>query len=209
MSHESRNFKTRETTDSIITSLRLRIGLLLLASMATVAVVFGSTFYFALVSNESAVARQIPELTEVASKLKNLLVANTFGFMAVIIVSIYILARIITDKTFHPLGELQEDIAKLGEGKALENLHENESGPFASLFKALHEASRSISEREKAEIEELNSIAEKLSNNALTSGAAASIREVAKRRASRELKNQKSEKKPIKDSLVQCTGSSL
>ena len=71
---------------------------LILAGMLTVALIFGISFYFALLSNQSALARQFPELEEVAVKLRSILMLNTAVFAAIIIASFVLLASIVTSR---------------------------------------------------------------------------------------------------------------
>ncbi|MCK7469445.1 MAG: hypothetical protein MZU95_00595 [Desulfomicrobium escambiense] len=48
------------SADSLARGVRNRIRVLILAGMLIVALVFGISFYFALLSNQSAVAQQVP-----------------------------------------------------------------------------------------------------------------------------------------------------
>jgi len=143
--------------------IRNRVRVLVLASMLTVALTFGLTFYFALIANESAVARQVPELESVAAQLKSLLIMNTLAFVAIIIASFYVLSCLVTARMFHPLAVLHRDLLALAGGALAKPQKTDERGPFAALDEGLSVAVSSLREREQKEIEELSRIAEAVS----------------------------------------------
>ncbi|MCX5752304.1 MAG: hypothetical protein NTW97_01525, partial [Candidatus Krumholzibacteria bacterium] len=99
-----------DTAASLARGVRIRVGYLMLAGMLTVALIFGISFYFALLSNQSAVARQFPELEDVAAKLKSILLMNTFAITAIIILSFFLLTSIATARIFQPLALLHRDL---------------------------------------------------------------------------------------------------
>ena len=116
MSYSENKLSGVDLTDSMTGSLRWRIKLLVLASTIVVALAFGISFYYALVSNEAAIAKQIPELEVVVKKLKSLLIVNTVGFAAVIIASFFALSAIVTSRMFRPLGFIQKDLMTIADG---------------------------------------------------------------------------------------------
>lgn len=150
------------TSASFAKSIRKRVGILVLASSIAVAIVFGLTFYFALVSNESALARQVPELAAVAAKFKSLLIMNTLVFGAIIVASFYVLSILVTERMFSSLGTLQKDIAALAGGTLPRAREAHEAGPFSTLGASWAAATESMAKRERAELEDLKRCAEAL-----------------------------------------------
>ncbi|MCK4235862.1 MAG: hypothetical protein KAX38_02005 [Candidatus Krumholzibacteria bacterium] len=138
-----------------MSSVKNRIKILLVASTLTVALAFGFSFYFALLSNESAIAMKVPELETVVSKLKNLLVINTFAFIAIIIASFYALSALITSKMFYPLGTTQVGLIKITEGMLPMENNSVEEGPFSSFDTTFKAAISALREKENSEIKEL------------------------------------------------------
>lgn len=127
-------------TDDLANGVKGRIRLLILAGTLAVAIVFGLSFHFALLSNESAIARQMPELAEVAGKLRTMLMVNTLGFVGVIIASFYLLTSILTTRMFHPIGTVYRSLVDLGHGKMPVGTGEPADGPFSGLQKACGDA---------------------------------------------------------------------
>ncbi len=166
-------------SESLSKGVKNRIKFLVLASMLTVALAFGLTFYFALVANESAVARQVPELEGVAAKLKNLLVMNTVAFAALIIASFFVLSSIITSRLFHPLAALHGGLLTLAEGKLPRFLETGERGPFSVLDNAMMAAVSRLREKEQKEIAELDRIAEALAGAGTSPDAVQKLEELA------------------------------
>jgi methyl-accepting chemotaxis protein len=150
-------------SEAISREIRNRVRVLVLASMLTVALAFGLTFYFALIASESAVARQVPELEGVAAQLKSLLIMNTLVFVAIIIASFFVLSSLITARMFHPLALLHKDLLAMADGALARSQKMDDRGPFAALDEDLSAAVSSLREREKKEIEELSRIAEAVS----------------------------------------------
>jgi methyl-accepting chemotaxis protein len=182
MNPEHAQSRSNSATESFVRGMRSRLAFLILASTLAVAIVFGVTFYFALLSNESAVARQIPELGQVAAKLKSLLIMNTLVFVAIIITSFYLLARIITARIFRPLGEIQSALLSIAGGKLPRSTECGSSSAFGDLAAALAAAVSRITERDRAETSALTNLADTLSRNTPTAAAAGEIRELLKRR---------------------------
>jgi hypothetical protein len=146
--------------------LRRRIIVLLLLSTLVVAVMFGLSFYFALVSNETAVAGQVPELEAVVGKLKRILITNTVTFAAVIIASLYALSSLITTRMFRPLESVMRDMLAIGQGKLPDQRAPYREEPFAGFDEMFGQVLSVLKEREKREIEEINQCLSVLSNPA-------------------------------------------
>ena len=171
--------------DSLAGGVKTRIRLLVLAGMVVVALVFGCTFYFALISNQSALAAQVPELEAVAAKLKSLLVMNTVVFIAIIIASFFALSSIITARMFQPLALLHRNLLSLAGGKLPRSFEASERGAFSPLDDAFQAAVSAIYDRERKEIEELTACAETLGRSAATQEAARMLKELAARKGGR------------------------
>jgi hypothetical protein len=168
--------------DSFARGIRIRVGYLVLAGMITVTLIFGISFYFALLSNQSAVARQFPELEDVAAKLKNILLINTFAITAIIILSFFLLASIVTARTFQPLGFLHRDLLSMAGGKLPRRGENREYGAFSALETAWSAALASIREKELREIKELADCAAALSRNRSSDEIAAKLHELSERK---------------------------
>jgi methyl-accepting chemotaxis protein len=176
---------TSEAADSMAGGVKTRVRLLVLAGMVIVALVFGCTFYFALVSNQSALAAQVPGLEAVAAKLKSLLIMNTVVFIAIIIASFFALASIVTSRMFRPLALLHRNLLSLADGKLPRSFEASERGAFSPLDDAFQTALSSIYDRERKEIEELTACAETLARTAATQEPARVLRELAARKSAR------------------------
>jgi len=170
----------KTNTEEILGRIKNRLRILTLASTLVVALAFGLSFYFALISNETAVARHVPELEVVATKLKNILVINTVAFVGVIIASFYFLSVLLTSKMFRPLGTLQRNLSTIAEGKLPKEFTKFEGGPFASLEDALHSALSTLHNKERKEIEELQKCSEMISRLPAHTEARAQLEEVLK-----------------------------
>ena len=171
-----------DTAGSLARGVKSRIRCLILAGMITVALVFGISFYFALLSNQSAVARQFPELEDVAAKLKSILMMNTVAITAIIIVSFLLLASIVTTRIFHPLALLHRDLLALSGGKLPRRAENVDSGAFSALEEAWSAALASIHEREIREIKELAECAASLPRSGSSDRIAGKLQEMAERR---------------------------
>jgi len=167
-----------DAADSIARGVKGRIIFLILAGMIAVALVFGFTFYFALVANQSALARQVPELEIVAGRLKSLLIMNTLVFVVIIIASFFILSCIITARMFHSLALLHRDLAAIAGGKLPRGVEGREGGPFSALDDALRTMISTVREREHKEIEELTRCADALSGKVPRPETAQRLREL-------------------------------
>jgi len=164
--------------DSLASGVRRRIMALVLCSTLAVALAFGLSFYFALVSNQSAVARQIPELAEVAAKLKSLLIVNTVIFVAIIIASFAVLARIVTARMFQPLGLLHRQLTAIASGTLPRAVERSGDAVFTGIEDAMETAIAVIRDRERAELEKLSRGREAIASQGAASQARATIEEV-------------------------------
>ena len=178
MSYSEKKLSGVSLTESMTGSLRWRIRLLVLASTLVVALAFGISFYHALVSNEAAIAQQLPELEVVVKKLKSLLIVNTVGFAVVIIASFYALSVIVTSRMFRPLGFIQKDLMAIADGELPRKPEEDENGPFFGLSSTFSGAVYTLRERELKEIEELKTCAKLLSSMPGTDEALKRIEEL-------------------------------
>lgn len=135
--------------------ITVRIRILLLASSLAVALVFGLSFYFSLVSAESALASKVPELAELAEKFKSTLTLNTLAFVGIIIGSFVALGSIVTDRLFKPLEGIEEGLVTLASGTLPPVPEGSGGGPFDTLWESFISARSHIEEREQAEISAL------------------------------------------------------
>ena len=145
-------------SNDMTSGVRMRSGLILLLSSGAVAFAFGMSFYFALVSSETAVATQFPELAPIVTKLKSMLVVNTIGFVGIIIASFWVLSRLITSKMFAPLGIVMIGLRKASENRYPETPETRESGPFGEFEARWNTVVHETREREKHEIASLEKI---------------------------------------------------
>jgi hypothetical protein len=135
--------------------VKSRIRILVVADSLVVALAFGLSFYFGFIATESAIASRVPELADVVSTMKNVLLSNTLVFVAVIIGSFYVLSILVTERMFKPLDSLREDLETFAEGRLPTHRHERQGGPFESLEASYVAARNSLDEREQSEIAEL------------------------------------------------------
>ena len=151
------NEKTKGYTysDEMTSGIRMRSGLLVLLSSGAVALAFGVSFYFALVSSQTAVATQFPELAPIVTKLKSILVVNTVGFVGIIIASFWVLSRLLTSKMFVSLGIVMSGLRKAAENRYPEADLSSETGPFGEFESTWNTVVQETRAREKNEIEVL------------------------------------------------------
>jgi len=174
--------RAADAADSLARGVKNRIRYLILAGMLTVALIFGISFYFALLSNQSAVARQFPELEEVAAKLKGILMVNTIAITAIIIGSFLLLSSIVTTRIFHPLALLHRDLLDLAGGKLPRRGESRENGAFSAIESAWNAALSRIHEKEMKEIKELADCAASLSRGDSPGRIAEKLHEIAERK---------------------------
>ncbi len=171
-----------KSADALARGIKIRMRYLMFAGMLAVALVFGTSFYFALLSNQSALARQFPELEEVAAKLRNMLVLNTAVFAAIIIVSFVLLAGIVTSRLFHPIAALHRDLVAMAEGKLPRRADSSAHGAFSAIETAWSAALARIHEKESGEIKEIADCAASLSRGAAPAEAALKLQEILGRK---------------------------
>lgn len=157
---------TQELTEKISGQLKFKIRILLLASTLIVAIAFGLSFYFSLISSEAAIVKQIPELESVYGKMKSMLIINTFAVILIIVASLYILSILVTTNLFRPVGSAQKGLISLA-NNSLPYISELGSGqgPFSDFNKNLAEAVENIREKQSIEIEKLKQCLALLSAN--------------------------------------------
>jgi methyl-accepting chemotaxis protein len=143
-----------------------RIRILLLASSLTVALVFGLSFYFSLVSTESALAKTVPELEELAERFKSTLMLNTLAFAGILIVSFVVLGSLVTDRLFKPLEGVEEGLMSVASGTLPAVQKDTGDGPFEAICDAFRSARTHIEEREQAEITALEECVAKIQEGA-------------------------------------------
>lgn len=168
-------------SDDMTSGIRMRSGLLVLLSSASVALAFGISFYFALVSSETAVTMQFPELAPIVTKLKTTLVLNTVGFVAVIIASFWILSRMITSKMFTSLGTVMVGLRKAAENRYPEGPDRIGSGPFGDLESTWNTVVKETRSREKREIEVMEKSLPSISDASMREAVIGLIQEKKKR----------------------------
>jgi hypothetical protein len=148
--------------------IRFRTGLLVLLASASVALAFGLSFYFALVSNQTAVARQFPELASIVERLKSLLVVNTFGFVAIVIASFWVLSRLVSARIFIPLGSIMKEMRQASENRLPQSHERPSGGAFGDFSRQWGIVLSTIRENEEREIELLK---KSLESPSLTPGS--------------------------------------
>jgi len=149
--------------------IKLRIKMLVLLSAISLAIVFYFSFYFALVSNTTAIARQIPELADVGEKMKGLLMLNTVAFAIVVIASFYILSSLVTSRTFKELTIIQESLNSISNMKVPERDSVNVSGAFYELNLAAKEAISTLRDKELKELDSLIKLQKSMDNKSIDS----------------------------------------
>lgn len=152
-------------SDSTVARLKKRIIFLITLSTLTVAIAFGLSFYFAFISSTSAISGQIPELEPVVSKMKSLLLVNTFGLVAIIIASLFILNRITVSRLFSPLGTLNRDMKEISEGRFPKSAKKKAPGSFNTLSFSFHQMLSAIRKRESEDIGRLKDSLDLLRSN--------------------------------------------
>jgi len=139
-----------------------RIRILLLASSLAVALVFGLSFYFSLVSAESALASTVPELAQLSEKFRSTLTLNTLAFVGIIIGSFVALGSLVADRLFKPLEGIEEGLGTLASGTLPPVPEGSGGGPFDTLWESFISARSFIEEREQAEISALEDCVAKI-----------------------------------------------
>ncbi len=152
------------SSEELSRGLKRRIIVLIVTSMMVVALTFGLSFYFALVSNETAVAKQMPELESLVGTLKRILFINTFAFVAVIIASLYALTSLVTTRMFRPLESIMTDLLTIRKGTLPIHRKPVREEPFAGFDEMFGSVLSVLQEREQKEIDEIRQCISILSN---------------------------------------------
>lgn len=132
--------------------VKARVRILLLASSLAVALVFGLSFYFSLVSAESALASKVPELAELAERFRSTLTINTLAFAAIIIGSFIALGSLITNRLFKPLEAIENGLVSLSSGLIPPAPSDSAGGSFETLIESYATARLQIEKREQNDI---------------------------------------------------------
>ena len=143
------------SSEDVARALRRRIIILIITSTMVVALTFGISFYFALVSNETAVATKMPELESLVGNLKRILLINTFAFAAVIIASLYALSSLITARMFRPIESMMRDLRALGTGALPVHREPVRDEPFTGFDEMFNTVLSALQSREQKESEEI------------------------------------------------------
>jgi hypothetical protein len=142
--------------------VRARVRILLLTSSLAVALVFGLSFYFSLVSAESALASKVPELAELAERFKSTLTINTLAFAAIIIGSFFALGSLITDRLFKPLESIERGLLSFSSGAIPSAPPDSTGGSFDSLVESYASARSHIEKRVQSDISILEECLKKI-----------------------------------------------
>lgn len=141
--------------------IKFQVRALVLLSSLSLAIVFAASFYFALLSNSTAIAKQVPELADVSNRMKGLLTTNIIVFAIVITVSFYLLSRIITSRMFKELDDFNEVLRSLASNRLAERDAIKPRGSFEELGISLSNAIGSLRDKEIKELELLRKMKEK------------------------------------------------
>jgi signal transduction histidine kinase len=156
MAYHIREAHIQNSAELLAGAVKRRIRFIFLVGMVSVALVFGLSFYFAIVSNSTAVARQIPELDAVVSRMKSLLIINTFIFALIIAASFYVLSILLTSRMFRPLGNVREGLGAVSRGTIPVGIETASDSPFSEIEATLKAAIDRLREKESSEIEKLS-----------------------------------------------------
>ncbi|HER42979.1 MAG TPA: hypothetical protein ENO08_00785 [Candidatus Eisenbacteria bacterium] len=157
-----------------------RIMLLVFASSLAVALVFGLSFYFSLVSAESALATKVPELAELAGRFKSTLTLNTLAFAGIIFGSFIALGSLVSDRLFKPLDSIEKGLRALASGTVPAATEGSGQGPFDTLWRSFESARSRIESRELSEIATLEECVAGLDRGIDVAGALLKLLEAKK-----------------------------
>ena len=143
--------------------VKFRIMMLVLFSTVTVAVAFGMSFYFGLISGGSAISQQFPELGAIAKKMTNILMMNTIVFVVIIIGSFHLLGKLITKRMFDAIGIITSNMQALTDSGKISGIEEIAQGPFDSLDSSYRAFLDRLTEMENSEISKLQKIVDEAS----------------------------------------------
>jgi hypothetical protein len=156
--------KTPATNSSELAGkVKFRIMMLVLFSTITVAIAFGVSFYFGLVSGGSAISQQFPELGGIARKMTSILMMNTLGFVVIIIGSLYLLGKLITKRMFGAIGVIIANMQALTDSGRISDIEEIDPGPFEPLDIAYRAFVERIRDMEFSEVKRLQNIIDEAS----------------------------------------------
>lgn len=142
--------------------VKARVRILLMASSLAVALVFGLSFYFSLISAESALASKVPELAELAGRFKSTLTINTLAFAVIIIGSFFALGSLISDRMFKPLEAIERGLLSLSSGVIPPAPAETVEGSFCTLVESYTSARSQIEKRAQDDISTLEKCLKKM-----------------------------------------------
>ncbi len=145
--------------------INTRIRILVLFSCLAVALVFGLSYYFGLISTESAITSKVPELEGLVGKFKSTLLVNTIIFTGIIIASFFVLSVLLTEQMFKPLGSLHTGMDLLAKGQLPGCDSDQEHGPFGSLETAFRRACERIESHTRELITDLEKARELAGTN--------------------------------------------
>ncbi|MDD4857792.1 MAG: hypothetical protein PHD74_06770 [Candidatus Krumholzibacteria bacterium] len=174
---------TSSVADSLASGVKNRIKCLILVGMLIVALVFGLTLYFALLANQTALARQVPELETVAAKLKSILLLNTLSFIVIIIASFFALSSIVAGRIFHPLAILHRNLTSIAEGRLPRSFEATGGGPFSPLDEALKAAVSALFDSERKDVEVLDRCIKALDKHGALKETAEELRHLTARKS--------------------------
>ncbi|MBU8922763.1 MAG: hypothetical protein KOO63_13170 [Bacteroidales bacterium] len=144
--------------------VKFRIMMLVLFSTITVAIAFGMSFYFGLISGGSALSQQFPELGAIARKMTSILMMNTVGFVVIIIASFYLLSKLVTKRMFDAIGIIIGNMQTLTDNGRISDIEEIDPGPFESLDSSYRAFIDRLKEMETSEVMRLQKIIDEASD---------------------------------------------
>jgi hypothetical protein len=124
--------------------IKSRIRILVFLSCLAVALVFGLSYYFGLISTESAITSRVPELAGLVDQFRSTLLVNTLIFAGIILASFFLLTVLVTDRMFKPLASLHIDMDLLSRGQLPDCDRDQEQGPFGALDASFRSACKRI-----------------------------------------------------------------
>lgn len=164
-----------------------RVRVLIFTSSLAVALIFGFSFYFSLLSVESSLASTVPELAGLAERLKSTLMINTLVFAVIIIGSFVALGQLMTNRLFKPLQRVDKGLGALASGTTPSVPEVPGSGPFDALWRSFASACSRIREQEQAEISLLGECVSELARGGDATARLLELIEAKKSRAGGEM----------------------
>lgn len=164
MSFSKTESESIQIEDTLAKNVRKHIGWLIVGSCVTVALAFGLSFYFGLVSSSSAVSTQFPELLPVVNKLKNLLISNTVVFVLIIIASFFLLSVLVPKRIFGPLTSIQRGMISISRNKLPDITAVSEHGAFEALERSFINLVTTLRDRDLDDNKKLGNCLESISS---------------------------------------------